>query len=136
MIDNSYMSLMSIGTTPGALHKNVLKSWTPEQAGTGIDKNGVPALNTTQSSFNNATSSRFIMSSDYLTIKNLTLCYSLPMNVIDRIGLSGVRLTASIDNLAIFTAMQGVNPQQSFGGVTYNAYVPARVAILGINVQF
>ncbi|HHT29380.1 TonB-dependent receptor [Petrimonas mucosa] len=136
MIDNSYMSLMSIGTTPGALHKNVLKSWTPEQAGTGIDKNGVPALNTTQSSFNNATSSRFIMSSDYLTIKNVTLGYSLPMNVIDRIGLSGVRLTASVDNLAIFTAMQGVNPQQSFGGVTYNAYVPARVAILGINVQF
>jgi hypothetical protein len=76
------------------------------------------------------------MSSDYLTIKNVTLGYSLPMNVIDRIGLSGVRLTASVDNLAIFTAMQGVNPQQSFGGVTYNAYVPARVAILGINVQF
>ncbi len=76
------------------------------------------------------------MSSDYLTIKNITLGYALPQNVISKVGLSGVRLTASVDNLAIFTKMQGLNPQQSFGGVTYNAYVPARVAILGINVQF
>lgn len=136
MIDNSYMSLMRIGTSTGALHKDLLNSWTPEQAGTGIDKNGMPALNTSQSSFNNSTSSRFIISSDYLTIKNVTLGYNLPRSVVSRAGLSSVRLTASVDNLAIFTAMQGLNPQQSFGGVTYNTYVPARVAIFGINVQF
>ncbi len=99
---------MSIGTTPGALHKNLLNSWTPEQAGTGIDKDGMPALNTTQSSFNNSTSSRFIMSSDYLTIKNITLGYALPQNVISKVGLSGVRLTASVDNLAIFTKCRGL----------------------------
>lgn len=136
MIDNSYMSLMSIGTSVSALHKDLLNSWTPEQAGTGIDKNGMPALNTTQSSFNNSTSSRFVISSDYLTIKNVTLGYALPRKAVSKVGLSAVRLTASVDNLAIFTTMQGLNPQQAFGGVTYNAYVPARVAILGINVQF
>ena len=136
MIDNSYMSLMSIGTSPSALHKDLLNSWTPEQAGTGIDVNGIPLLNTTQSSFNNATSSRFIMSSDYLTIKNVSLAYDLPGTAVSRLGLSRIRLSASVDNLAIFTAMQGINPQQSFGGVSYNAYVPARVGIIGVNVQF
>lgn len=136
MLDNSYMSLMRIGTSPGAQHKDILKSWTPEQAGTGIDKSATPALNTSQSSFNNSTSSRFIMSSDYLTIKNVTLSYGLPRNIVGRVGLSGVRFIASVDNLAIFTTMQGLNPQQSFGGITYNAYVPARVAAFGVNVQF
>ena len=136
MIDNSYMSLMSTGTSPSAKHKDLLKSWTPEQAGTGIDVNGIPLLNTTQSSFNNATSSRFIMSSDYLTIKNVTLAYDLPRTAVSRLGLSRIRFSASVDNLAIFTAMQGINPQQSFGGVSYNAYVPARVGIIGVNVQF
>lgn len=136
MLDYSYMSLMSFGSSASALHKDLLNSWTPEQAGTGIDKTGMPALNTTQSSFNNATSSRFLMSSDYLTIKNVSLSYTLPRKFVSAIGLSGVRLTASVDNLAIFTTLQGTNPQQSFGGTSSNAYVPARVGILGINVQF
>jgi hypothetical protein len=76
------------------------------------------------------------MSSDYLTIKNVTLAYDLPRTAVSRLGLSRIRFSASVDNLAIFTAMQGINPQQSFGGVSYNAYVPARVGIIGVNVQF
>ncbi|MDL2245808.1 TonB-dependent receptor [Parabacteroides sp. OttesenSCG-928-J18] len=136
MIDYSYNSLMSFGTSPSALHVDILKSWRPEDASTGVDPNGIPTMNTTLSTFNNATSSRHLISSDYFVVKNVTLSYSIPRKVLKQIGLNGVTLSASGENLAIFTKKQGMNPQQSFGGTSNNAYVPARVITFGLNLNF
>ncbi|MDL2282592.1 TonB-dependent receptor [Parabacteroides sp. OttesenSCG-928-G06] len=135
-MDYTYNSLIGIGTTPSALHVDLLKSWTPEQAGTGIDPKGTPALNTTHSSYSNATSSRLLQSTDYFTIKNITLSYSVPKKLLSNFGLKGLTLSASAENLAIFTKMQGMNPQQSFDGRIYNAYLPARVLTFGLNLNF
>ncbi|MDD4515476.1 TonB-dependent receptor [Massilibacteroides sp.] len=136
MLDYSYSSLMSVGATPSALHVDVLKSWTPEQAGTGIDPNGTPALNTSQSTYSNATSDRFLISSDYLNIKNVTLSYLAPKRLAHKIGLKGLTLSASAENLLILTKLQGMSPQQSWSGINNNGYVPARVVTFGVNVNF
>lgn len=136
MLDYSYQSLMSIGATPSALHKDVLKSWTPEQAGTGIDYKGTPALNTTHSTYSNATSDRFLVSSDYFSVKNVTLSYVTPKNIVHKLGLKGLTLSASAENLIILTKLQGMSPQQSWNGLNNNGYVPARVLSFGLNVNF
>ncbi|MDH6312638.1 TonB-linked SusC/RagA family outer membrane protein [Parabacteroides sp. PFB2-10] len=136
MIDYSYNPLMSFGTTPSALHVDVLKGWKPEDASVGIDPNGTPTINTALSSYNNSTSSRHLISSDYFVVKNVTLSYAIPRKVLKPIGLNGVTLSLSGENLAIFTKRQGMNPQQSFNGTNYNAYVPARVITFGLNLNF
>ncbi|MDH6341802.1 TonB-linked SusC/RagA family outer membrane protein [Parabacteroides sp. PFB2-12] len=136
MIDYSYNSLMSFGTSPSALHVDVLKAWKHEDASTGIDPNGIPTINTTLSTYNNATSSRQLISSDYFVVKNVTLSYAIPRKVLKPIGLNGLTLSVAGENLAIFTKKQGMNPQQSFNGTNYNAYVPARVITFGLNLNF
>ena len=136
-LDNTYQSLMSISGTPSALHLDVLKSWTPEQAGEGIDPKGTPALNNTQSTNNNAgTSTRWIIDGSYFTIKNITLSYSLPREPLEKIGLKGVIFSVTGENLAIFTKMRGMNSQQSWSNLSDNAYLPARVLSMGVNVKF
>jgi TonB-linked SusC/RagA family outer membrane protein len=135
-LDYSYNSLMSVGSSPGAIATDALKSWTPSEAGSGIDPHGTPALNFSQSSYNNAISSRFLVSTDYLNIKNVTLSYQVPKSLTNKIGLKSLLVSASADNIWLFTARQGMNPQQSFNGIIDNGYVPARIMTLGLNVKF
>lgn len=136
MLDYSYRSLMAIGATPSALHADLLKSWMPEQATTGIDPKGTPALNTSHSSYSNATSSRFLISSDYFNIKNITLSYSIPGAILSRFGLKSLVLSTSVENLVMLSKLQGLNPQQSWNGINNNGYVPARIFTFGANINF
>ena len=136
MLDYSYQGLMAIGATPSALHADLLKSWVPEQASTGIDRNGIPALNTSHSSYSNATSSRFLISSDYFNVKNITLSYSIPKVILSRFGLKSLVLSTSVENLVMLNKLQGLNPQQSWNGINDNGYVPARVFTFGANINF
>ncbi|MDR2149163.1 MAG: SusC/RagA family TonB-linked outer membrane protein [Tannerella sp.] len=135
--DQTYLNLMSISAAPSALHVDILKSWTPDQAGTGIDPNGTPALNTTQSSFSNAgMSTRWLISGNYFTVKNITLSYSVPQRPLAKIGLKGLVVSATGENLAIFTKLQGMNSQQSWTNLSDNAFAPSRILSMGLNVKF
>lgn len=139
-IDYSYQSLMSVTSTPSAIHKDALNSWNGAPAGmteTSPDRisgSAVPQLNFTNSTYNNATSTRFLLDGSYLVIKNVNLAYRLPAAACKKISLSGLSFNFGIDNLATFTKLKGMNPQQSFSGTNDNAFVTARVFTLGINV--
>ncbi|MCD7898616.1 MAG: TonB-dependent receptor [Bacteroides sp.] len=136
VLDSPYRSLMAVSETPGALHKDVLNSWTPEDAGIGIDKNATPALNTNHSGSSNMTSSRFLKSSDYFMIKNVTLSYNIPRTFLDKFNIKGLMLSASTENLGIFTKRRGMNVQQAWSGSITNGYPPARVFSFGLNLKF
>lgn len=136
VFDRPYRSLMSISEKPSALHKDVLNAWSPEQAGTGIDPKGIPALNSAQSTDNNDVSSRFLVSSDYFAIKNVTFTYNIPKNLLNKVGIKGLLLSATGENLATFTKRRGLSSQQDFNGIISNQYPPARVFSLGLNLKF
>lgn len=138
--DYSYRSLMSMSGTPGALHSDILNSWngTPEgiteTSANRIDPNGIPVIDFTRSSNNNATSNRFLQDGSYLVIKNITLSYSLPVNIAERMNVSSMNFNIGVENLATFTKLKGMNPQQSFAGSSQNAYLTPRIFSLGVNV--
>ena len=142
--DGSYHSLMSTSamSSGSALHKDALKSWDgvpegmTETSANRIDPNGVPALDFNRSTDNNATSDRWLTSASYLVFKNLNLSYSLPKSWMNRWGISGLTLTAGIENLFTVTARKGLNPQFSFNGTSDDTYVTARVYNLGLTVKF
>lgn len=140
-LDYSYKSLMGVSKTPSANHKDILKSWDgapegmTETSTNRIDPNGVPQINFTNDTYNNATSSRFLQNGSYFVIKNVTLSYRLPAKICNKIDLSNVAFNFGIDNLATFTKLKGMNPQQSFSGTNDNAFVSARVFSLGININ-
>ena len=139
-LDNSYISLMSVPSSPYAIHKDVLKAWDGVPAGMTetsadrIDPNGIPVIDNYMNSYTNATSSRFLQSSDYFVIKNLALSYRLPKTVCEKIDLSALNFTLSVENLATFTKLKGMDPQQSFNGITENYFSTARTFSLGVNI--
>ena len=140
-MDGVYQSLMTTGTSPGNYHADIMQSWTKAPEGMDehspdrIRKDGIPQINSTLSSDNNAVSSRWLTSADYLVVKNLTLSYRLPQTWVDHMGLQAVGLNLSCENLWTFTARQGMNPQQSFAGGQGNYLVTPRIFSVGVSVK-
>jgi hypothetical protein len=100
-----------------------------------IDPNGVPVINYGLSTFNDATSTRFLLDASYLVVKNIGLNYNFSKNVTNSLDISNLSASLSVENLATFTKMRGMNPQQSYAGTNDNAFVTARVFSLGINIK-
>ena len=144
VMDYNYQSLMQTGSSPHSYHKDILNSWTTDQQTVDADGNpihqlitgGTPRQDYNLSSYNNATSSRWLTNASYLVLKNLTLSYQLPKNLVHKIDLDGIGLTLSFENLFTCTKRLGMNPQQSFSGTQYNYLVTPRVISMGINVKF
>lgn len=80
--------------------------------------------------------SRFLYSSDYFRIKNLTIGYSIPFKKV----ISSARVYLSCENLLIFDSYyHGYSPEASNGdglGIDYGSYPSARTFTIGVNVNF
>jgi hypothetical protein len=119
-----------------------MKSWMGVPAGMTetspdrIDPNGIPEINSVNSNYNNDTSSRWLVSSDYLILKNISLSYQLPKKWAQKISMQGIGITAACENLFTLTARQGMNPQQSYDGSQSNYLVTPRVYTLALNFRF
>ena len=82
------------------------------------------------------TTDRFLVDASYYAIKNITLGYSLPKNLMKKARINSVRVFGSVDNLALFSHLQGMDPQYDFDGSTDYAYTPNKTYTVGIEVNF
>ena len=85
--DGNYQQLMWTQSSAGqAWHKDALKAWTPENTNTNV-----PRLDgDTQVSQSNV--DRFLISSNFLSVNNLTLGYTFPASWTRKIEISSLRL--------------------------------------------
>ena len=78
----------------------------------------------------------------YLKLSNITLGYTFPKKIINKIGLSKLRLYATGNNLLTWTKYTGFDPEVSTmsdamtPGVDFGAYPRSRSFVFGINVAF
>ena len=82
----------------------------------------------------------------FIRLNNVTIGYSLPKNVISKIGMSKLRVYATVYNALLFTKYSGYDPEvsttrnsgytQLTPGVDYSAYPKARTYTFGVNVSF
>lgn len=139
--DSNYQQLMTFGQSPGALHKDVLNSWThapegmTEDSPNRIDPNGVPVANKNLSQELYAESDRFLVNSSHLTLKNINVSYDLPRKWVSALKLQNINLGVSIDDLFVVTARKGMYPG-TFNGVQAQSYVPARVFSFQLSARF
>lgn len=75
----------------------------------------------------------------YLRLANLTVGYTVPKNVINKVGIKGLRAYFSANNLFTLTGYSGLNPEVSTSsattpGVDRGAYPIARTFTLGVNI--
>lgn len=140
--DDIYRQLMTTTTTPHNYHEDIMKSWNGVPEGMTEDSphriwaNGVPQINSNESNDNNAISSRWLTSANYLVLKNIYLSYDLPKEWTRAIYMEGIRVNLSCENVFTATKRRGMNPQQSINGYQYNYLMTPRVFTIGIDVKF
>jgi TonB-linked SusC/RagA family outer membrane protein len=127
--DSPYATLMSSGNYGQALHRDMLNRW--QRPG---DVTSVPRMDVSQTAIFGAQSDRWLTDASFLNIRNITISYDLPRNVVNRLKMQRVGFYLAGENLKLFSRRAGMNVEQSFTGVTSNAFTPARTFTSGINV--
>ncbi|WDF67017.1 TonB-dependent receptor [Sphingobacterium oryzagri] len=77
----------------------------------------------------------FLQDASYLRLKNLTIGYSLPTTVTDRMGINRLRVFLSGDNLFTRTDYPGLDPERTGSGTFLN-YPQNKIYAFGLNLQF
>lgn len=101
--------------------------------------NSFPRLTTNDTNKNFSNPSDFYLEDgDYLRIKTIQFGYSLPDEIISKIGLQRLRLYITGENLFTFTDYTGYDPEIGGGvfGIDRGFYPQATTGMLGINLQF
>ena len=91
----------------------------------------------------NEYSSRYLEDGSFFRLRNVTLSYDLPSNLISKVKMSGARVYVSADNVLTLTRFSGMDPEVSLEGDTYslaglfsdNYPVPMSV-VFGIDINF
>ena len=78
----------------------------------------------------------------YFKIKQIQLGYTLPKKVLSKVGVSSLRVYASLENFFCFTSYPGLDPETASSGtasslgIDMGSYPSAKQLILGLNLSF
>lgn len=115
-----------------------LKSWTPENPNTNVPEARYLLTN------GNQYSSRYISDGSYVRLKNVTLGYAVPANMLRNTGLTKMRVYATGVNLMTWTKFSGWDPEMNtdflagnigLGNDFYTA-PQARTITFGVDIGF
>ena len=127
--DSSYASSMDLWYVSSTWNRAALRRW--QKPG---DITDVPRMAIADGSA--LTTDRYLIDASYFAIKNITLSYTLPQLWVSKIGLGNVRVFTSWDNVALFSHLDGMDPQYNFSGGTAYNYVPNKTVTVGLEVKF
>jgi TonB-linked SusC/RagA family outer membrane protein len=132
--DNTYSLLMHTGNSSSAgqnWHTDILDAWTPENPHTAV-----PRLNALDTDATRP-STRFLVSSDYLSLQNITLGYTLPGRWVKKCRIEKLRVFGVADNVALLAARRGLDPRQDYATTSSGSlYTPVRAVSAGVNITF
>ena len=131
IMDSGYMALMGGGDAGTNWSPDIFNRWTPENANSNVPR--------VQQGYQyaNQSSDRFLTKNDCFSLKNVTLGYTLPKALLNKVGIQSLRIYASGDNLYFTSKRQGLDPRQYMDG-TMNAaaYSAIRTISFGLNLNF
>jgi len=88
-------------------------------------------------------SERWVEDASYVRVKNITLGYTLPSNLLEKYGISRVKVYGSATNMFTITKYTGYDPEvSSFNdndaqiGIDLGTYPTAKTITFGINLTF
>lgn len=123
---NNYTDILRRWTTPGQV-TDVPKLWL------GSDNTG------------NQTSTRWLEKADYIRFRTITLGYTVPKKVLNRIGFDNIRIYGQAFNPFVITKYKGLDPEVSTAGTTQSniqigvdsrATPQSKIFTVGLNLGF
>lgn len=119
------------------VRKEVAERWRSEDnPGNG----NIPRTRTGTTELFRYTNSRWVFKNNYITLKNITLGYTIPMK--SNPYIKGIRVYGSAQNLFTVGSYPGMNPEVNkntsglYQGVDHTTYPVARIYTIGLNVKF
>ncbi len=85
---------------------------------------------------NTRPSDRYIEDGSYLRLKNLTLGYTLPATLLQKVHISGLRVYFSADNLFTISKYTGFDPEVGNSSIDWGTYPVTRTFSLGVDLKF
>ena len=131
--DGTYAYFMSSpsGTAGYNYHKDLLKSWTPENTGSNIPRFQL------NDQYSAAASTRFLTNASFLNIQNINVGYTLPSRWTKKMAISSLRLYMSAENVFYWSKRKGFDPRQSYNETTNATYYsPMRTISGGVTFEF
>ncbi|MBC9798674.1 SusC/RagA family TonB-linked outer membrane protein, partial [Sinomicrobium weinanense] len=131
-------TLLELASGDSNATTEVLDAWTPGNTDTDVPAAAVREKRIT---------SRFVYDGSYVRLKNLSLGYSLPEKVLEKLGFEKIRFYISGQNLLTFTDYPGADPEvnyrndndersNTFLGLDYGSYPNVRSLTMGVNLKF
>jgi len=125
-------------TFDGTAHKRVLNAWSPTNTGSQI-----PSPYRGASSYEYNSSSYFVQDGSFFRLKNLQIGYTLPKSKLLENKFDRVRIYVTGTNLFTITKYEGLDPEVSQTGSTFQAlgvdfgvYPLSRQYLVGISLGF
>jgi len=100
-----------------------------------IARNPKPIADNATSSYGYR-STRWMWNADYLRIRNITLSYNLPKNIVNRIKLDKIRIYTSALNLYTFHNVDYWDPERGVEGTGFGIYPVTKKFIFGVEMSF
>ena len=134
----SMSSPMATGANASSYHRDLYKSWSPEN-----NTAKIPHFQMNDQ-YTAANSNRFFIDGSYLSLQNLTFGYTIPRKLTSKISISKLRVYLSCENVWLWSQRKGFDPRQQYyalaGGTSSvtgsSFYSPVRTISGGINVTF
>lgn len=135
----AYSDFWAVWTQQGFNHATrILDAWTPENSDSDI-----PALSMQNPNDERRVSTYFIESGSYLKLRHLELGYTLPTNLISKIGVKQCRVNLNAQNIVNLKKWWGDNAYTSIDPETpskaneYSSpYVRPQIFMVGVDITF
>ena len=132
--DSDYNSTMNMGNLYVGHHHDLWNTWNPE---TQSGKYPIWNRNDNSNSYLQ-TSDVHLVTASYFSLRNVTVGYSFPKTWMKKLGIEGIRIYFTADNVALKSARQGFDPRVSLNGSnsSFGGYAPLRTISGGLNLTF
>lgn len=137
-----YNNTLQFTNNPGAnwaMSSEMRRRWRQPGDITDIPK----AFTSANVGLNQTDNSRYLSDGSYMRLKNITLSYDIPKEVLSKIKLRSARVYATSQNLLTFTRYNGVDPEVSVFantntamGTDFLTYPQSKIYQFGINIGF
>ena len=117
------------GHTGYNFHKDIYKSWTPE------NPSNTYARWQYADRYFTSESDRWLTKADYLNLQNITLSYVIPKSIVTKLGIEGLIASAGVDDLFLLSKRKGFIPSRDFDGNLDMGYYPSTRRFL-LNLKF
>jgi hypothetical protein len=107
----------------------------------------LPKLNSSDAVSGSVVSSYFIEDASYLRLSNVQLTYTIPNNIMKKVGIAGAQIYIQGQNILTVTKYTGMDPdinirtsennnQDFHMGIDEGAYPVAKTYLLGLKFKF